>query len=125
MYSNYLSFFCIFFLIFVPWKKGPESWKRISPKIFYVVLLLNYIFIPALNMLMSFVTWVDPNIDLHAQIAETYMVFYFFVCATRILEYFTTIKRTVLIDAREHISIMSTIGDYKDMNEEELKKEYD
>lgn len=120
MYSNYISFFCIFFLIFVPWKKGPEKWKLISPKIFYIVLMGNYIYIPALNMVMSVYTWIAPNIDLHAQIAETYMVFYFGVCATRILEYLTTIKRMVLKDARAHISIMAEMSNFKDLNESEL-----
>jgi hypothetical protein len=37
--SNYLSLLAIVFLIFVPWKKGPDIYLKVSPYIFYTMML--------------------------------------------------------------------------------------
>jgi hypothetical protein len=35
----------------VSWKKGPERWLKHSYKVFYVILMLNYVILPLLNLL--------------------------------------------------------------------------
>jgi uncharacterized membrane protein len=62
--SNFISAFCITFLIFVHWKKGPDWWLKVSHKVFFTLLLINYVFIPLINVIISAFYIVSPNIDL-------------------------------------------------------------
>lgn len=101
--SNFLSVACISFLIFVHWKKGPKCWLKFSHYIFYVVLLLNYLIIPAINIIVCTFLFINPNWDLKAQTAESYVLFFFAVCCMRVVEYFTMVRRTVVLDARIYV----------------------
>jgi len=62
--SNIVAAFCITFLIFVHWKKGPDWWLVISYKVFYVLLLTNYVILPLINVVISVYYVVYPGIDL-------------------------------------------------------------
>jgi len=65
--SNFISLFCITFLIFVPWKKGPAWYIKISHVIFYVLLLTNYLIIPIANLGIALFFILDPSYDLKEQ----------------------------------------------------------
>lgn len=95
---------CIIFLIFVPWKKGPEWYLRISPKIFKVLILLNYLVIPLGNLGLSAFYVIDPKYDLKTQVIQSWVVFYNIVNFSRVLEYFFIIRRTILLDAKNYLA---------------------
>ena len=104
MFSNMFCLMCIIFLIFVPWKKGPEWYLRISPAIFYVLVLMNYLIIPIANLGLSAFYIIDPNYDLKTQIIQSWVVFYNVVNFSRVLEYFVVIRRTILLDAKNYLA---------------------
>lgn len=118
--SNIISAGCITFLIFVHWKKGPAWWLKISHKVFFILLLINYIIVPGINILISTFYIVTPILDLKKEPIESYVIFFTVVCFMRILEYFILIRRTVLLDARIY---MQTIEDDKNETKEELEAE--
>lgn len=101
--SNIISGGCITFLIFVNWKKGPDWWLKISHFVFYVMLLMNYIIVPLINVLISIFYIVTPLVNLKSESIETYIIFFTVVCIMRIIEYFILIRRTVLLDAKVHL----------------------
>lgn len=103
MVSNYLSLFCITFLIFVPWKKGPEWYLKISPKIFLILVYMNYVILPLGNMGLSVFFTVNPKYDLKAIPLESWVVFFTVVCFSRLTEFFSSIKKIVMDDARIYI----------------------
>ena len=98
--SNMASVFCITFLVFVSWKKGPAWWTNISHYFFFILLLLNYILIPLANIAVFVYYIFDPSIDLKAEPIESYIIFFTVICFARILEYVTLVRRTVVLDAR-------------------------
>lgn len=96
---------CITFLIFVPWKKGPAWYLKISDKIFYIMLLTNYIILPAVNNIATCYFIFNPDINLKQESIESYIIFFNIVCFMRLIEYFIIVRRTVLLDAKNFMSI--------------------
>ena len=111
---------CITFLIFVPWKKGPAWYLRFSDKVFFVLLLTNYILLPAINNIVSVYWIINPVIDLKVQAIESYIIFFNVICFMRMIEYVTIIRRTVLVDARTYLEIKEMENQ---KSEEEIKEE--
>lgn len=101
--SNYLSLGAITYLIFVPWKKGPEWYLKVSPRIFYFLVYLNYIILPAINILIMIYFTVNPNYDLKLLPLESWVIFFTIVCFSRLLEFFTSLKKILLDDARIYL----------------------
>lgn len=95
--------FAISFLIFCPWKKGPEWYLKFSPALFYIMMYANYVFLPGLNLGMSIYYTVNPKYDLKILPLESWVVFFTVVCFSRLLEFYTTIKKVVLDDARIYL----------------------
>lgn len=95
-----VSAYCIAFLVFVHWKKGSPCWVKISPFFFYTILMMNYLLIPMGNVVLSIYLMCDPSLDLELQTSESFVVFFFVVCLMRLVEYFTLIRRSVLLDAK-------------------------
>lgn len=101
--SNFLSLFAISYLIFFPWKKGPEWYLKISPYIFFTMMYLNYIILPGLNAALFIYYTVNPNYDLVNFPLESWVVFFSIICITRMGEYWFSLKKIVLDDARIYI----------------------
>lgn len=99
-YSNCISLAAIIFLIFVPWKKGPDLYLKISPFVFYLMMYTNYVILPIINLLLSTYFTLSPQYDLKVKPLESWVIFFTVVCFTRVLEFFTSIKKIVLDDAR-------------------------
>lgn len=102
--SNYLSLIAISFLIFVPWKKGPEWYLKISPKIFFFMMYLNYVVLPVINIGLTVFFTVNPAYDLKALPLESWIIFFTIVCFSRLVEFFSSLKKTVLDDARIYLA---------------------
>ena len=97
--SNVISTFCLTFLIFVDWKKGPERWLKHSFKLFYVFVLLIYVILPLSNLLI-FLGYICSDIPLVDYPVTSYIVFTAIVCLSRLFEFFTLIRRSILLDAK-------------------------
>jgi hypothetical protein len=72
----------------VHWKKGPAWWLKYSYLVFFVLLLINYLILPILNIAVSFFYIVFPSVNLKEQSIESYVVFISIVCISRVIEYF-------------------------------------
>ena len=104
LFSNNLSLFCITFLIFVPWKKGPEWYLKISPKIFFVFIYLNYVILPIGNIGLSAYYFTQfKHYNLTSLSEESWVIFFTVVCFSRVAEFFSSIKKVVMDDARIYI----------------------
>jgi hypothetical protein len=91
------------YLTFVPWKKGPEWYLKVSPFIFFGFMYLNYLILPFINIgLMIFFT-VNPRYDLKILPLESWVIFFTIICFTRLIEYFTSTKKIILDDARIYL----------------------
>ena len=107
--STLISLFSITYLIFVPWKKGPAWYLKISHIIVYILLITNYLIIPIANLGLAVFFIVDPIYDLKNQTVQSWVVFFNVVCFSRVLEFFTMIRRTVLIDAKNYLAARAAL----------------
>ena len=62
--SNFLSLLAIIYIIFVPWKKGPAWYLKVSPYIYFTFLLINYILLPVFNLTVFLYFTISPKYDL-------------------------------------------------------------
>lgn len=116
--SNFLSLGCITFLIFVAWKKGPVWWTKISHKVFRFMLLLNYMIIPGFNVCTSIFIFAYPAFTLTDDPISSWVVIWSILCAHRMLDFVTVIRRGVMLDAR----IFMQQKELADKSIEELKE---
>jgi hypothetical protein len=118
--TQLVSCFCITFLIFVHWKKGPDWYLKYSHKVFFILLLLNYLILPGLNVafFLFYIIW--PGINLKQQSIESYIIFVSIVCLMRIFEFVTLIRRSVLLDAK---IFLETAKNVHEQSAEALKEE--
>ena len=103
LFSNLISALCITYLIFVPWKKGPEWYLKHSHKVFFVLLVTNYLVLPIINNIAFIYFITDPQVDLKKESIESYIVFFNIVCFMRIVEYVVIVRRTVWLDAKVYL----------------------
>lgn len=108
-------------LIFVHWKKGTPTWTKISPYIFFLVLIMNYIIVPGLNIVLSIYLFISPSYTLTEQTSESFVVFFFTVCLMRVIEYFTLVRRSVVLDARIFLENKATLDSLTREELEDLK----
>jgi hypothetical protein len=101
--SNYISLFAIAYLIFVPWKKGPEAYLKFSPVLFYTMMYLNYVLLPGVNVGLFVYFTANPNYKLKLFPLESWIVFFSIICFTRITEFLSTLKKIMSDDARIYL----------------------
>lgn len=105
LFSNYISMICTIILIFIPWKQGPKKWVKYAPYLFFFLMITVYMIIPIANMAFAAALWGIPNIPSKTSVYESWVVFYFIVNISRVLSFFTQIRRTFLREARVFHSI--------------------
>jgi len=76
LFSNYVSLFAITFLIFCPWKKGPEWYLKFSPKLFYTMMYLNYVILPLINLCIFILNLLNPKFEVRELPLESWVVFF-------------------------------------------------
>lgn len=91
------------------WKKGPAWWLKYSHYVFFVLLLINYLILPIINIAVSLFYILYPDLNLKEQSIESYVIFIFIVCISRVIEFFVQIRRTVLLDARIYLQTKAEI----------------
>ena len=119
LFCNYCSVIMIFMLLFISWKKGPEWWTSRSPKIYYGMVLTMFVILPSINFIWSFYTICDPRLPLRDSPNENWIVLYTVICVARIIEYFTTIRKVHIHDARIFIETQKQM---KETNIEQLEE---
>ena len=102
--SNMISMIAIFYLIFVPWKKGPDWYTKHSFKLFKSLLYLNYVWLPFINIAITVFFTLNPRFDLKLLPLESWVVFFSVVCFARLVEFYSNLRKVVLDDARIFIS---------------------
>jgi len=109
------------FLIFVDWKKGPKWYLKVSPAIFFSLIMLNYLIIPVVNIAFFFyLAFAVPGFDVKKIYIESWVIFFLVVSASRIFEFFLVIKKSVLVDARNYISARKELDREENQLEEVL-----
>lgn len=63
-------------------------------------MYLNYVVLPLGNIIMSTYFTVNPNYDLKVVPLESWIIFFTIVCFSRLTEFFSSIKKVVMDDAR-------------------------
>ena len=104
LYSNYISLFAITFLIFCPWKKGPDWYLKYSPKIYKTMVYINYVILPALNIGLTIFFTVNPRYDLKALPLESWIIFFTIVCFTRLVEFWSSLRKILFDDMKIYLS---------------------
>lgn len=70
---------------------------------------MNYLILPITNIVVAIFYIIYPSLDLKIQPIESYIIFIFIVCISRIIEYFVQIRRTVVLDARIYLQTKAEI----------------
>ena len=73
--SNTFALLAITYLIFVPWKSGPDWYMKISPFLFYSSVYINYIILPVINILLTIFFALNPKFDLKVLPLESWVIF--------------------------------------------------
>jgi len=66
-------------------------------------MYLNYVILPSGNILLMIFYTVNPKYDLKVIPLESWVIFFNIVCFSRLLEFYSTIKKIVLDDARIYL----------------------
>lgn len=83
------------------------------------MLLTNYLILPLVNnaVWLYFIFW--KEIDLKTETVESYIIFFNIVCFMRIVEFFTIVRRTVLLDARTFLRLRAekekTVEEFREL----------
>lgn len=117
--SSWIGTICVSILIFVSWQKGSELWKKCAPYIFYGLIILVFLILPAINITIQIFEICYPALDLKKSFFESWLCFYMVVCVTRIIEFFVSIRRSWIADARTYMETRSRV---ESLNGTEVKK---
>jgi len=74
--SNFVTSICVTILIFVSWQKGSKCWQRIAPKVFYILILLNFMIIPFINVAYQIFIAAYPPVIARESYWESFLVFF-------------------------------------------------
>jgi len=91
-------------LIFVDWKKGPKTWIKIAPTVFFCFLITVYFALPILNITIQVYEIILPALDLRQVYYESWLTLYMCVCIARIAEFFFKIRPTWIMDAKHFLA---------------------
>ena len=69
----------------------------------FLLIYLNYVVLPVGNIGLSFYFIVNPAYNLKIIPQESWVVFFTIVCFSRVLEFFVSIKKIIMDDARIYI----------------------
>lgn len=64
------------------------------------MIYLNYVILPIGNLGMTAYFTLNPNYDLKVLPLESWVIFFTIVCFSRLVEFFSNLKKIVLDDAR-------------------------
>ncbi len=74
------------------------------------MILFVYLVLPIINVSIQVYEICYPPLDLRASFFESWLCFYMVVCLTRIIEYFVSIKPTLIVDARTFLETRNRVA---------------
>ena len=99
LYFQAVQVFCIHFLIFVSWKKGPQWWLKIAPSFFMGQIVLTYILIPIAICILTDMRWASIQEDIFFL-----QIFVSFGCQlSHLVHFYLTVYKKVLPEAKAYI----------------------
>ena len=103
-YGNIISALMVWFMVFIPWKKGSAGLQRISPYIFVTFFYMSYVAIPVTNIAVFLYYVLGPSdFNVRDQPITSYMVCFMVLYTFRLGEFFAWIRKTVIDDAKIHM----------------------
>ena len=116
-FANLISVILITILIFVSWKKGgPAWWGPISHKVFFVLLLVDYLVIPLIVILTTIIYFAINENYTEIKIIESFLILFSVLFTFRIFEFFTYIRHQVIAEAQIYLKLKTEV-ESKDTNE--------
>jgi hypothetical protein len=104
LYSNFITMICVTILIFVSWQKGSQCWQRAAPKVFFMLILMNFIIVPGINITYQVFIAAYPPVIARESYWESFLVFFMVACCAKPIQYFFIVKKSFVIDARAYIA---------------------
>jgi hypothetical protein len=83
------------------------------------MVITVYLVLPIINITIQLYEIIQPKLDLKLSIFESWLCFYMVVCITRIIEYFVSIRQSLIPDARTYMETRTRV---ESLNEQEVKK---
>ena len=106
-------------LIFVHWQKGPRLYKKYAPYLFFVGVIFTWVLSPV--YIVTLLIWQLVAIEHNQYYTSVYLMYFVFVYAFRLGEFFSRIRPLVL-EMRYTLEINSELDH---MTATELKEELD
>jgi hypothetical protein len=104
-------------LIFVHWQKGPPMYKKYAPYFFFGGVIFTWVLSPI--YIVSLLIWQLTRIEQYHYYTSVYLMYFVFVYAFRLGEFFSRI-RPVVLEMRETVKINSEL---ERMSNDELRAE--
>ena len=107
-WASILQLLIITILIFVNPKSGPGWWVSKAPKIFYVLLVMDYIVFP-ISILFAIVFYFSKVAAVYGfennpgQYFDVYFIFFLILQVGRILEFWAEIRHQIISDMKEYL----------------------
>jgi len=102
--SNLVTTICVTILIFVSWQKGSNCWQKIAPKVFYILILLNFVIIPLINVLYQIFIAAYPPIKARDSYWESFLIFFMVSCFTKPFQFYLIVRKSFIYDAKVYIA---------------------
>jgi hypothetical protein len=83
------------------------------------MVITVYLVLPIINITIQLYEIIQPKLDLKLSFFESWLCFYMVVCITRIIEYFVSIRQSLIPDARTYMETRTRV---ESLNEKEVKK---
>lgn len=115
--ANVISAILITILIFVSWKKGgPTWWTPISHKVFFVLLIVDYLVIPLIVLLTTLIYFSTYISYKEKNILESFLILFPVLFMFRMFEFFTYIRHQVIAEAQIYLKLKTEV-ESKNTNE--------
>lgn len=99
---DHLSTLIIIFLVFVHWRKGPEWWTKVSPKIFIGLTISIFFVIPLIIAVYLIFALLFYE---HVRTAAVYCVFHLTLALFRPVEFYFNVWLSAWPEARFHFEL--------------------
>ena len=86
-------------IIFVDWKDGPRAYLRVSPYIWYFMMLSIYVIFPLVNFGYGFIVIFLPNSAILDCIYYPWIIFYNVVQLGKLYTYITRVRQIYFYNA--------------------------
>lgn len=102
--SNVVTTICVTILIFVSWQKGSKWWQKIAPKVFYMLILVNFVIVPVINILFQTFIAAYPKVKARESYWESFLVFFMVACCAKPIQFWFIVRKSFIHDAKAYIA---------------------